>query len=200
MNRRKFMKAAGAASAGFALTGCLGNNAGDGQAEKDQGDETVNNNNNAGGGQPGWFDIDSNVLEEKMGKEVSITRSSLFRTAENFGVMFTVKNKGGAPLTNLTVHAELLDQGGEVIDSFQWVFGNEAESIDDLAVNEKWSDEIIFEDTDPNVLLNDVASYNIWATAQAESGANENGGGNGSGTGSNDGSEDGDGGTQTTTS
>ncbi len=122
------------------------------------------------------FDIDSNVLEEKMEKEVTITQSVLYRTSENFGVSFTVKNKTGAPLSDVTVHARLLNKKDEPIDTFETAL-SEAESIVDLDSNEKWNGEIVFEDTDPNVVLKDVKAYEIWATAQAEQTVTDDGSG-----------------------
>ncbi|WP_227354101.1 twin-arginine translocation signal domain-containing protein [Haladaptatus salinisoli] len=175
MNRRKLLKSTGVAAASLSMAGCLDNLSG-GSGGQDKGDETVDTEN------PGWFDIDSNVLEEKMGKEVTITRSALFRTSENFGVSFTVKNKSGAPLSDVTVHARLLNKNEEPIDTFETALSEE-ESIDDLAPNEKWNGELVFEDTDPNVILNNVKTYEIWATAQAEQTATEDGSGGGDSSG-----------------
>ncbi|MFH5801077.1 hypothetical protein [Haladaptatus sp. CMAA 1911] len=160
MNRRKLLQTTGAVAAGISLAGCTGGITGNSN-EQDKGDEPVNTEN------PGWFDIDSNILEEKMGQEVMITQSSLLRTSDNFGVFFTVKNKYGAPLSNVTAHARLKDQNDEIIDDFETTLA-EIESIDDLAPNETWRGEIIFEDTNPDIFFNEVVAYDIWATAQAE--------------------------------
>lgn len=67
-----------------------------------------------------------------MGKKVTITQSVLYRTSGNFGVSFTMKNKSGAPLSDVTVHARLLNKNDEPIDTFETAL-SEAESIDDLA-------------------------------------------------------------------
>lgn len=157
------MKSTGVAAIGVALTGCLGgNNSGSGDdTATDSSDETVNPE------EPGWFDIDSNVFEEKMGQEVEITNSSLFRTSDNFGVQFTVANKGGAPIVDLAVHVNLLGANDEIIRGYNLSL-TEAESIDDLATDERWSGDIVFEGTNPNAFFDEIVAYQIWATAAAE--------------------------------
>ena len=160
MDRRKFIKTAGAVTAGLAVAGCAGTDNGG----ADQGDETVND------ASPGWFNTDLSINEERMGKEVELTQSSLFRTSESFGVRFTVKNNSGAPLTDVTVHVRMLDQNDEVLDEWTTSLA-EVESINDLAQNEVWQGDIVFEETDPNTIENQNVSFDIWATAEGESDA-----------------------------
>ena len=160
MDRRKFIKTAGAVTAGVALAGCGGT----GNSGADQGDEPVNDES------PGWFNTDLSINEERMGKEVALTQSSLFRTSESFGVRFTVKNNSGAPVTNVTVHVRMLGENDEVLD--EWTTGlADVESIDDLAQNEVWQGDIVFDGTDPSTIENEDVSFGIWATAEAESDA-----------------------------
>lgn len=166
MDRRTFVKSSGAAATGLALAGCLGGGNGGGGAT-DEGDQPVNATD------PGWFDVDSNVVEEKMGKEVTVTESTLFRTSGNFGVQFTVANQSGAPLTGVTVHVSLQGQDGKVMDTFE-VTLEESTSIDDLAPNEKWQGSIVFENTEADVMAQDLVSYDIWATGRAEAEATPN--------------------------
>lgn len=163
-NRRDVLKAVGVAAGGFTLAGCLGSSSGSDDTNNDAGDETVTP------GDPGWFDIDSNIFEERMGQELEVTESSLFRTANNFGVRFTVANRRGAPLTSLTVHVELVGTNNEVLGSYESSLP-EAESIDDLATNETWSGDVIFENTKPDAFFNSVVAYRIWTTAEAEGSA-----------------------------
>ncbi|WP_435076793.1 hypothetical protein [Halococcus sp. AFM35] len=173
MERRKFIRSTGAVGAtavGLAMAGCLGgesSGAGDGQNDTDAGDESINAEGN-NSRNPGWFDIDANVLEEKGGQEARVTKSSLFRTPDAFGVRFTVVNESGAPLTNLTVNARLRDSNDQVLNAYSTSIA-EQESIDDLGTNERWSGDIVFDNTEPTVFINDVTSYDIWASAQAES-------------------------------
>ena len=184
MERRKLIRsasAAGAAAIGLSAAGCLGSNesagAGDGQNENQTGDEPINAEGN-NSQNPAWFNIDANVLEEKGGQEAQVMQSSLFRTSTAFGIRFTVVNNSGAPLTNVTVNARLFNANDEVIDTYTTAIA-EQESIDDLGTGEKWNGDIIFDSTDPSAFLNNVASYEIWASAQAESGGvNATGDGN----------------------
>ena len=160
-NRRDVLKTVGAAAGGLALAGCLGSGSGSDDTTNDTGDETVTP------GDPGWFDVDSNVFEERMGQELEVTKSSLYRTADDFGVQFTVANRRGAPVTSLTVHVDLMGADDEVLDGYTASFP-ETESIDDLATNETWSSDVVFENTDPSVVFNDLVAYRIWVTAEAE--------------------------------
>ena len=166
-NRRDVLKTVGVAASGLTLAGCLGSSSGSDDTNNDAGDETVTP------GDPGWFDIDTNIFEERMGQELEVTESSLFRTANNFGVRFTVANRRGAPLTSLTVHVELVGTNNEVLGSYESSLP-EAESIDDLATNETWSGDVIFENTKPDAFFNSVVAYRIWTTAEAEGSAPPN--------------------------
>ncbi|WP_232688648.1 twin-arginine translocation signal domain-containing protein [Halobacterium zhouii] len=164
MDRRKFIKTAGAVTAGLTLAGCAGTGENSNPPEGDTGDEPVNDES------PGWFNTDLSINEERMGQEVEITQSSLFRTSESFGVRFTVKNKSGAPLTNVTVHVRMMGPDGDVLDEWTTALA-EVESIGDLAQNETWQGDVLFEETDPSTILNQNVSFDIWATAEGESGA-----------------------------
>lgn len=137
-----------------------------GDTPTDQGDEPISPDD-----QPGWFDVDVNVAEERMGEEVDITQSDLYRTASDaFGVTFTAKNVSDAPLTNVTVHARLLGANDEVLG--EWTASiAELESIDDLAAGEVWRGDIVFEDTDASTVEQDAVAVEIWATGEAEQGA-----------------------------
>jgi hypothetical protein len=174
MDRREYIRttgAAGATAVGLAMAGCLGgesSGAGEGSNETDAGDEPINAEGNDSQS-PAWFNIDVNVLEEKAGQEAKVTQSSLFRTSTAFGVRFTVVNNGGAPLTNLTVNARLLDADGNAIGTYSTAL-TEQESIGDLGVGEKWKGDIVFDSTNPDAFFDQVVSYEIWASAQAESG------------------------------
>jgi hypothetical protein len=175
MERRNFIRSAGAAgitAIGLSTAGCMGggesSGAGEGQNENVSGDEPINAEGN-NSQNPAWFNIDVNVLEEKAGQEAQVTQSGLFRTSTAFGVRFTVVNNSGAPLTNVTVNARLLDANGNAIGTYSTAL-TEQESIGDLGVGEQWQGDIIFDSTNPGAFFDQVASYEIWASAQAESG------------------------------
>lgn len=162
--RRQFLKTTGIAAAVLASAGC---NSGPGNETPDNQNGTDGNNTTDQGETPGVFDVDLNVFEERMGQEVEVTQLSLFQTANNVGLRFVLTNNSGGVLTDVTVHAQLLNQSDDVIGDFGAKL--EQESIDDLAQNEEWHGDIVFEGVGASEFQRDADVVRFWATAQAES-------------------------------
>lgn len=164
MQRRKLLKTAGATAAGLALAGCTGEEAeGAGeQNEQDPGDEPVTPQRGAED-DFGFFDIEGGVAEEENAQGIMFKNSALFRTGDAYGVRWTVVNKTGEPLSNLTIHVQLLTEDDEVLFEDTAAL-TEVESIEDLAVGEKWSGDLFFEGANPDEFIKQGVHYDIWAT------------------------------------
>lgn len=161
VDRRQFLKSSGAAAALASIAGCAGLGSGQGDQGTDQSDDQVNPADS------GIFDIEPDILDEKMGKEVQVKSKQLFRTAQAVGVRFAIVNKAGNALTSVTAHARLLDSNDEVIDTFE--ANMESEHIDDLAPNETWRGDILFDGVGLDQFNQNVGSVEVWATAEAKS-------------------------------
>ncbi len=181
MERRNFIKSAGAAGVaaiGVASAGCLGENT---EQSQQPGDEPV---------QPqGWFSIGSGVRQGAGDNNLQVNQTSLFRTPNGFGVLGNVKNTGDQPYVRVTIHVQLQTDGGEVIGNFSQGF-SEQEAIDDLGSGEVWQWRIFFEGTDPQIFQaggnqsggsggnqssgaqQSVSNYQVWATGNLRGSAN----------------------------
>jgi hypothetical protein len=179
MKRRQLIKTTGAMTAALAIAGCTGEEAaGAGeQNEQDTGDASVTPQR---GEEFGYFDIEGAVAEDENAQGVQFKNHDLFRVEDAYGVRWTVVNKTGEPLSNLTIHVRLLSEGGtELFETTAAL--SEVESIEDLGVNESWSGDLFFEGANPDEFIQPGVHYEIWATAEPV-GEDEQSTGNGTST------------------
>lgn len=161
VDRRQFLKSSGAAAVLVSAAGCTGLGAGEQDQSGNQDDTTVKPED------AGVFDVEPDILDEKMGKEVKVKNHQLFRTSRAVGLRFTIANPSGNPVTSVTAKAKLLDKEDKVLDTLQARM--ETEHIDDLAVGESWQGDMMFEGFSTKEFGDQVGSVKIWATAEAKS-------------------------------
>ncbi|MBX0293400.1 FxLYD domain-containing protein [Haloarcula nitratireducens] len=164
MNRRKLLKATGATALGAAVTGCLGQDQGDGgdggggEPTNDGDDEVAE----GGQDQDSWFNLKGEVSNDTA-EQLKFTRvdlaqiaggdegsqsgnSSVFGTGNPVAAVNGVlQNTAARPYEDVQVTATLYDQNdpiGQFIDS------TEARNKDALYAGNKWQFTIIFEGAD----------------------------------------------------
>lgn len=200
MDRRKFVKGAGALVTTGAIAGCLGNQ--QGSADNEGGQATTGQGGNAsaqGSGQGDigeFFDLDGNIAQNS-DPNLEFLHTRLVRTGgQNLGggqgggsagvfdfpwvgeqggagVIGAIRNTADRPMTFAEVTATLYDQGDNVLGT--WGNSTEEARVQFLRPNQTWTFRIWFESVD----LSKAARYTLSADGQLANNSNLLGSGEG---------------------
>jgi hypothetical protein len=158
-DRRSFIKTAGAATVTAAIAGCTG--------EASSGTTTSTATTTSGKEAGDVFDTKVEVDEQRVGDMVGVKSHVLFQTAESVGLQFAVTNDSGGPLSQVTVHVELLSAESEVVADFESQLVNAA--LKSLEADEEWHGDIVFEGLGADEITESVDSILVWATGRSRS-------------------------------
>jgi hypothetical protein len=167
-DRRSFIKTAGAATVTAAIAGCTGE-ASNGTTTSTTGSTDATSTKTTAGEQEAGdvFDVNVQVDEQRVGDTVGVKSYALFQTAESVGLQFAVANESGGPLSQITVHIELLTAKSEVFADFETQLVNAA--LKSLEADEEWHGDVVFEGLGADELVDSVDSIQVWATGRSRS-------------------------------
>jgi len=111
-------------------------------------------------------DVQGSTLQAQLHENLAIPESTLYEESGSFGVRGTVENTGERPMTNVEVHARLLDPDGGVLGEFYDDHADEAE-VWRLAAEETDEFDVRFEETEPET-VEQVVRYEVWADGTVE--------------------------------
>jgi uncharacterized membrane protein len=169
MERRKFVKAAGAATIALGTTGCLG---GESTTASETGtppstETDTNQSTGEGTEQPAEgstetgeaseniedLDIDGVVGESP--EYLEVTSQELYQENGEVGVRGTVENTGDQPYESVEVEVVVQDDAGDVL--YEFVDEKEEVQRGSLAAGESWQFNVIFEEA----RLSEVTEYTV---------------------------------------
>lgn len=166
MERRNFVKTAGAVGATITAAGCLNNgggNGGGGGGGNETGNQTGGTGNQTGGeandGDEDFWNIVEEINEKKT---LKVTQTRLYRTKNGAGVYGVVKNTGNEPYSEVEAEVTLYDDQGEAFNDF--IDETEEDEINSLAPGSTWDFNVYFQEAD----WNRIAKYVINVSGEKE--------------------------------
>lgn len=157
MERRKFVKLSGIASAGLLTAGCMGD--GDqATATGDVTDTTTTTDAEAADAETTGTDDDLPDIDGELGDSpegLDITNRELFRTNGEVGLRATVENVGNRTYEYVEAEVTLQDDQGEIL--YEFIDETEEDDIRNLAPGDTWDFRVVFEEAQ----MNEVTNYTI---------------------------------------